>query len=284
MIRKEFSKDISVDTRKPPKKRAREIAEIWGEDYEPLINVLELCIKNDVGTLACCAGHENDEIPDSYILFKADNKVSYYILECMSKDPVTDAITIDRNPISKTPSFSVHAKYEDRETFFNRIYACIQEYLRENTRNNKIKIKGINKIKNIYKRNYSDESLLKRILILTNNKYFGRLVCYEPKRKIYYFQENDIKSIYSEEEKDKKRTYSEEEIEKIYPDEFLMDKDLRENMTVIGRVKRKCLNSKFGLNKIGDLFEEFKGVIEAEIRYRKEGYVEEIENKKSEQR
>ena len=272
-MKKIFENNGLVDTRKPPKKRAREIAEIWGEGYEPLINVLELCIKNDVATLACCAGHENDKIPEAYILFKADNMLSYYILECMSKDPITDIITIDRNPISNSASFSVRAKYEDREIFFNRIDAYIQDYLRENTKNNKIKIKGINKTKQIYTRNYSNESLLKKILILSNNKYFGRLVCYDHKSKVYYFQETYIK-----------RTYSEKEFEEIFPDEFLIDEDLRENMTVTGRIKQKCLNSKIGLNRIGDLLKEFKGIIEAEIRYKREGYVEEIEDKDFEQR
>ena len=58
---KKFENNGLVDRRKPPKKRAREIAEIWGEGYEPLINLLELCIKNDIGTLSCCAGGHKAE-------------------------------------------------------------------------------------------------------------------------------------------------------------------------------------------------------------------------------
>ena len=54
----------------PSKKYAREVATIWGEDYEPLIELLELCIENKIRTLACCSGHDDEDKENNpYIAF-----------------------------------------------------------------------------------------------------------------------------------------------------------------------------------------------------------------------
>ncbi len=248
---KKFENNGLVDTRKPPKKRAREIAEIWGEGYEPLINVLELCIKNDIGTLACCAGHKvEDGFSFPYILFKADSPLAYYIFNHMSENCNTvDIISIGRNEIIKAPVFSIHAVASAKEECFNKIGDCIKEYLKEHERNPKVKIKGIKKLDKIYKRNYSNESLVKKILFLCNSKFCTiKNIIYYPKTKEYFFNEFDSDKTW----------YTEEELAKFYPEGFLMDKEQRKNMSVIGKIKQKCQNSKVGLNRLGELRRMFQ--------------------------
>ena len=251
---KKFENNGLVDTRKPPKKRAREIAEIWGEGYEPLINLLELCIKNDIGTLSCCAGGhkaEDSSIDNPFILFKADSSLAYYIFNHMSENCNTvDRISIGKDEIIKAPTFSIHAVASAKEECFNKIGDCIKEYLKEHERNPKVKIKGIKKLEKIYKRNYSNESLAKKILFLCNSKFCTITeIIYSPKTKEYFFDS----------------WYTEEEMAKFYPKGFLMDKEQRKNMSVIGKIKKICINSNVGLNQIGELFRQFKGIEKAEV-------------------
>ncbi len=246
---KEFVNNGLVDDRKPPKKRAREIAEIWGEEYEPLINVLELCIKNGIGTLACCAGHEEKAWPHPYILFKADNSLAYNILERMKDDNTIKYISIVRHKEFHVPVYALYGIYELREEFFNKINAYIQEYTKDNKRNTKIT--GINKLNKIYKRNYANESLLKKILFLCNSKYFNKMIKYTPKTKTYSF-------LGDSKDDDMNQEYTEKEIEQMYPKGFLMDEEERKNISVIEEIKKKCLNSKVGLNRLGELHRKFQ--------------------------
>ena len=244
-MKKNFENNGLVDTRIPPKKRAREIAEIWGEGYEPLINVLELCIKNNVRTLSCCSGHDTEyNSGDPYIYFKADSALAYYILDRMLEDDnAINIIAINRNPISNAPSFAIHGLARAREEFFNKISGLIQEYVKEHKRNSKIR--GIKKLDKIYKRNYSNESLIKKILFLCYSKYFNKLIVYTPKTKTYNYMGGNTE-------------YTEKEFEKMYPKEFLMDEEQRKNISVIEKIKQKCQNSKVGLNRLGELYKKFQ--------------------------
>lgn len=117
---KEFENNGLFDPRTPPKERAKEIAMIWGEGYKPLINLLDFCIRNEIKTLACCAGH-GTEYYVPYILFREQGEISNYIVEKMVQEKSVESIMFSRHPELKEAIFSFFCEYKDREEFFLKI-------------------------------------------------------------------------------------------------------------------------------------------------------------------
>ena len=237
-MEKEFKNDGTSDTRIPPKEKAREVAEIWGEGYEPLINLLEICIKNNIRTMGCCAGHPEQQSGYPYVYFENKTQIAHFILEQMSKERSTDEIFITRNTGIGVPAFVLRSTIECREEFYNKITKYIEMYIEQN--------KGIRKItgartsKQEYKQR-GDISMIRKISLLTGNKNFGVGVVYEPKYKLFRFDCSQVK-------------YSETEMRRKSEQEFLVDKDLMVKEPLIKRLKDLCQNSEVSFSKVAAAF------------------------------
>lgn len=237
-MEKEFKNDGSADKRIPPKEKAKEVAEIWGEGYEPLINLLEICIKNNIRTMGCCAGHSDQKFGYPYVYFENKSRVSQYILEQMSKERSTDEVGITRNDILGTPAFVLRSNIGFREEFFNKITQYIEHYIEQNKGKRKIlRVKTLEQPS----KQHGDISIIRRIALLTNSKNFGISVVYEPKYKLFHFDCSNVK-------------YSETEMKRKRNQEFLIDKDLMVKEPLIKRLKDLCQNSEVSFSKIVAVF------------------------------
>lgn len=260
-MKKEFVNDGQPDTRIPSKKYAREVATIWGEGYEPLIELLELCIENRIRTLACCSGHEEDKESGAYILFLLRGKFAYYLVNEMSKETeIIQEISFIRNRMG--PLFGVYSTFEKREEMFGKIRECIQKYI---TQHKKRDIVGFKKFRQRVKKGQEDlqNSALKKVLLLTYNKNFKHVVSYSPAYRLYHIQD-----FISDE------SYTEDQILAMNQEKFLKNRDLSSEITVIGKIKTICRDAGISLSRIGDVAFQFKEKIKSKESEDKEQEVE----------
>ena len=265
-MKKGFVNDGLPDARIPSKKNAREVATIWGEDYEPLIELLELCMENRIRTLACCSGHEEDKERGAYISFLLKGKFAYYLVNEMSKETeIIERISFIRNRIG--PGLGIHSTFDKREEMFNKIRECIRRYISQYKKRD---IKGFVKFRQRLRKPREDlqNSALKKILLLTYNKYFSHVVRYSPAYKLYYIQD-----FVSDE------YYTEEEILAMNQERFIQRRNLTAGMPMIDKVKTICRNTGISLSRIGDIAFEFQQRIKANGNRNKEKEVEKFDER-----
>ena len=235
-MEKEFKNDGTSDTRIPPKEKAREVAEIWGEGFEPLINLLEVCIENDVRTMGCCSGHPEQQFGYPYVYFENKTQIAHFILEQMSKERSTDKICITRNVGIGVPAFVLTSTIEYREEFFNKITEYIERYIEQNKETKKIT--GAKTTEELSKKS-EDIRIMRRISLLTEKENFGSGIVYEPRYKLFHFDG-----------KDKDYKYSEAEMRRKSDQEFLVSEELMEKEPLIDKIQHICENSKVRFSKI----------------------------------
>lgn len=249
-MKKEFVNDGHPDTRMPSKKDAREVATIWEEGYEPLIELLELCIKNKMRTLACCSGHEENKEKGAYITFSLNGQFAYYLVNEMSKETeIIEEIFFMRKKTG--PYLGVYSTFDKRKEMFDKIRECIQRYISQYKKRNII---GFRKFRQRLTKPREDlqNLALKKILQLTYNKYFRYIVSYLPTDKLYYIQDY-INNEY----------YTEDQILAMNKERFLQRRDLTAGMTIIERIKTTCREAKISLSRISDIAFEFQERIKA---------------------
>ena len=249
-MKKGFVNDGLPDARIPSKKHAREVATIWGENYEPLIELLELCIENKIRTLACCSGHEEAKENGAYILFLLKGKFAYYLVNEMSKETeLIERISFIRNRMG--PCLGVRSTFDKREEMFEKISECIRRYISQYKKRN---IKGFGKFRERLRKPREDlqNSALKKMLLLTYNKYFSYVVRYSPAYKLYYIQD-----FVSDE------YYTEEEILAMNQERFIQRRNLTAGMPIIDKIKTICRETGISLSRISDIAFEFQEVIKA---------------------
>ena len=119
-----------------PPEDAEKASKAWGEDNEELTKLLENCIKRGIPTLACCAGHIEEENPDPYIVFQANNQVALELATLISDDESCEELFFWLTPWG-IPGISIHAEMEKRNDFFKKL----NNYLIDNDRKDKIEDK-----------------------------------------------------------------------------------------------------------------------------------------------
>lgn len=77
-----------------PKEDAKRAAEVFGEWYKPLTDFLEICIENWIRTVACCAGHSENDY--SYIMFDISDQRTKELTEFVVKHRLADEIDINK--------------------------------------------------------------------------------------------------------------------------------------------------------------------------------------------
>lgn len=251
---KKFVNDGDVYYKKAHKKDAVQAAEVWGEGFDPLIALLETCIKNGITTMACCAGHLSDGVIHDmpYIYFEDQHGITDYLLERMVKEPSLYSVVIGRNFINNNPSVSFHSYYQYRREFFTNMLGYVQDYVHTNgpvtptSINNFIKVL---KSKRKPEENPDEKSTLRKILDIMRNTDLQRMISYTAHTNVYNIL--SYRGVPS-------TSCLEENVEEYLLDIVDQETEMPKS-NVMQTVKGICRNASTGINEIQEVARKLQG-------------------------
>ena len=254
---KTFVNDGKVYYKAVQKKDAIQAAEAWGEGFDPLISLLETCIKNGITTMACCAGHiRNDSVLQSpYIVFEDQHDITNYLLEKMLEEESLDNVLISRNKMTNTPSVAFYGSYQNKRDFFTIMLQHIHDYVYTNGPLNPSCLKDFVKVlnsKRSQKENPYEKSTLSKILDIMRTSNLKRMISYTPHTNIY-----EVISSKGEPLAD----FLEEDIEE-YLLSIAEQETEKQGSSVMQIVKDMCRNTSTRINEIQEIARKLCGKIQ----------------------
>ena len=255
---KKFVNDGKVYYEKVQKRDAIQAAEAWGEGFDPLIALLETCIKNGITTMSCCAGHIRDDsiFQTPYIFFEYQPGITDYLLEQMLKEQCLDEVLISRNKTTNNPSVTFYGFYQSRRNFFTNMLQYIPDYVHANGPVKPTSIRDIARaIKN---RNNQVESLegkssIRKFLDIMRTTDLQNMLSYNPHTNLYKLLSSEAVVM---------QEYSEKDIE-----EYLLTLPKMETQTsknsAIQIAKDMCRSASTGINEIQNIARKLQGKLQS---------------------
>ena len=213
-----YENDGMSDQRKIPVEDAERAAIAWGEEYEPLIDFLENCIKSEIQTFGCCAGHKESDIP--YVLFDADDNRVIELAEYLSENKIGLRIDAWHNNETGKNLLGIYFTMDQRENAYTLCNKFIKEKKREDS---KIEEKH--------------DSMLRNLVNIIHNGGYNLDVIYWIQDEIFH-----IKNGFNAWE------YTTDELEKAF--ELGQKRITTRKKSVIDSIKERCESSSIGLEKI----------------------------------
>jgi len=255
---KKFVNDGKVYYEKVQKRDAVQAAEAWGEGFDPLIALLETCIKNGITTMACCAGHIRDDsiIQMPYIFFEDQHGITDYLLEQMLKEQSLDEVLISRNKTTNNPSVTFYGFYQNRKDFFTNMLQYVHDYVHANGPVKPTSIKDIAKAiknRNNQGKNLEEKNSIRKFLDIMRTTDLQNMLSYYPHTNLYKLFSSDAVVM---------QEYSAKDIEK-YLLTFPKKETQASKSSVMQIVKDMCRSTSTGINEIQNIARKLQGKLQS---------------------
>ena len=150
--------------KKIPPEDARKAAGEYGEWYQPLIDFLEICIRNGIVTTSSCAGHleNNNKRSYSYVSFDISDDRTKKLVEFVVKNKLANCILINKHDVSgkELCVLTMYVDLDNKDLFYKTCIKKLSEIIQEN--------KSENNLKNDTSSNNNFQTLIRKLITISN--------------------------------------------------------------------------------------------------------------------